>query len=138
MNKSLSDQAALARKICLIACAVLVLLYAAKTLLLWDKPLEVRYSVFTVQLLPFLVVLPGMLKGRWSSFAWLTFIVQLYFMTSVLALFKPVSSYLDWGVLALVAVIFTAALLFVRWTRMVEANDANADQGPVSEPVSKE
>lgn len=136
MSKSVVDQTAMMRKICLLGCAALVLLYAAKTLLLWDKPIEVRGSVFIVQLIPFLFVLPGMLKGKWSSYAWLTFIVQLYFMTSVLALFKPVSNFLDWGVLLLVAVIFTSALLFVRWTRVAEAaaSDVSAatDAGPAS------
>lgn len=121
MNSSVTDQTRLMRKICLIACAALVLLYAVKTLLFWGKPVEVRLSVFAVQLMPFLIVLPGMLKSKWSSFTWLTFIVQLYFMTAVLALFKPGGSYLDWGILLLVAVIFTSALLFVRWTRIAEA-----------------
>ncbi len=113
-----SSKAATARTTCLVSCALLVLLYAIKTLVLWPKALDTRLVIFVIQALPFVALLPGMLKSRWRSYAWLSFIVLLYFMNATLALFSPGRLIVDWFIMAAVISVFMAAMLYVRWRRV--------------------
>ncbi len=112
------SKAETARYACLISCALLVSLYAIKTLYLWPKAIDTRAVIFVLQALPFVALLPGMLKRRWRSYAWLCFIVLLYFMNATLALFSPERLLVDWFVMAAVISVFIAAMLFVRWRRV--------------------
>lgn len=113
-----SSKAGMARTVCLLSCALLVFLYAIKTLFLWPKALDTRLIIFALQALPFLVLLPGMLQRRWRTYAWLCFIVLLYFMNAVLALFSPGRQPIDWLVLLAVISVFMAAMMFIRWRRV--------------------
>ncbi|MGI9286264.1 MAG: DUF2069 domain-containing protein [Pseudomonadales bacterium] len=113
-----SSKAGMARTICLASCALLVFLYAIKTLVLWPKSFDTRLVIFVLQSLPFLALLPGLLQRRWRSYAWLCFIVLLYFMNAVLALFSPERQPVDWLVLLAVVSVFMAAMMFIRWRRV--------------------
>ncbi len=113
-----SSKAGMARAVCLASCALLVALYAIKTLLLWPKSLDTRLVIFVLQVLPFAVLLPGMLQNRWRTYAWLCFVVLLYFMNAVLALFSPQRQSVDWLVLVAVVGVFMGAMMFIRWRRV--------------------
>lgn len=113
-----SSKAGMARAVCLASCALLVALYAVKTLLLWPKALDTRLVIFVLQSLPFLVLLTGLLQSRWRTYAWLCFIVLLYFMNAVLALFSPQRQLVDWFILIAVVGVFMAAMMFIRWRRV--------------------
>ncbi len=113
-----SSKAEMARAACLISCALLVLLYAIKTLYLWPKAMDTRVVIFVLQALPFAALLPGMIKRHWRNYAWLCFIVLLYFMNATLALFSPHRLIVDWFIMVAVISVFMAATLFVRWRRV--------------------
>lgn len=113
-----STKAETAHKVCLMSCAVLVSLYAIKTLVLWPKAIDTRLVIFALQALPFIALLPGMLKRRWRTYAWLCFIVLLYFMNATLALFSPGRLVIDWFIMLAVVSVFIAAMLFIRWRRV--------------------
>ncbi|MGI9295268.1 MAG: DUF2069 domain-containing protein [Pseudomonadales bacterium] len=113
-----SSKADMARAVCLASCALLVSLYAVKTLLLWPKSVDTRVVIFVLQSLPFAILLPGLLQRRWRTYAWLCFIVLLYFMNAVLALFSPQRQPIDWLVLLAVVSVFMAAMMFIRWRRV--------------------
>jgi uncharacterized membrane protein len=90
-------------------------------LYLWQKPLDIRVTLFAMQLLPFALVLPGVLKHSWRSFAWLCFILQLYFMYAVMVVFSPERTTADWLTLALVVAVFITSMMHIRWKRNAEA-----------------
>ncbi len=113
-----SSKAEMARNACLISCALLVLLYGIKTLVLWPKAIDTRLIIFVIQALPFVALFPGMFKRHWRSYAWLCFIVLLYFMNATLALFSPQRLVIDWFIMLAVVSVFMAAMMFVRWRRV--------------------
>ncbi len=113
-----ASKAETTHKICLFSCALLVLLYGIKTLVLWPKAIDTRLVIFVLQALPFVALLPGMLKRRWRTYAWLCFIVLLYFINATLALFSPERLIIDWFIMLAVVNVFMAAMLFIRWRRV--------------------
>ncbi|MGI9294555.1 MAG: DUF2069 domain-containing protein [Pseudomonadales bacterium] len=104
-------------RVCLGLLILLFLLYSFKTLVLWPQPLNNRVLLWLCQLLPIAILLPGILQQRWRSFTWLCFVIQFYFLTAVLAMYKQPRLWLDVVVLCVVVAIFIAALLFIRWRR---------------------
>ncbi len=121
--RSRSDLEALASqasKCCLLSLVLLLVLFLWQTVIVWPVELQVRLAVFTVQLLPFLLVLKGLLQQRWRSYIWMIFFLQLYFISAVLKLFADPGLASAWIFMALLVMIFTSALLFVRWARLAE------------------
>lgn len=118
---NIQKKVALSRQLTLSLLVVLLSVYAFKTLVLWDQPLKLRLALFAMQLVPFLLVLPGVLRHSWRAFAWLCFILQLYFMQAVMVVFSPQRAAWDWLSLALVVSIFIIAMLHIRWFRHAEA-----------------
>ena len=113
-----SSKATTARLACLVSGTLLVLLYAIKTLVLWPTAIDTRVIIFVIQVLPFVALLPGIIKSHWRSYAWLCFILLLYFMNATLALFSPGRLIVDWFIMAAVISVFMAAMLYVRWRRV--------------------
>ena len=71
--------------------------------------------IWALKLLPLLIFLPGMLKDNLRSFIWLCFVCLGYFMILVQRLFaQPDSPLVITGMVAVV-ILFTAAMLYVRW-----------------------
>ncbi len=71
--------------------------------------------VLSIQLVPLLLVAPGMLAGSPRAHAWTCFIVNLYFIQGVLAAIDPARAAYGWIEAVLSAVLFSAALLYTRW-----------------------
>ncbi len=89
------------------------LLFLTQALEAWT--LNAPWIIWLAVLLPLLVFLPGMLKDNLRSFIWLCFVLLLYFMRLVVALFEdPAAPLAVIGMLAVV-VLFIASMLYVRW-----------------------
>lgn len=73
------------------------------------------WVVCVALLLPLLIMLPGILRARISSFAWLGFISLLYFAQAVIAVMSSAPRLIDWLHLLDSIALFVGALLFVRW-----------------------
>lgn len=71
--------------------------------------------IMAIELLPLLLLLPGMLNGSARAHAWTCFVVNLYFIKGVLAAFDPARALLGWVEVVLSLGLFVSALLYVRW-----------------------
>ncbi|MBF8679976.1 DUF2069 domain-containing protein [Pseudomonas fulva] len=84
---------------------------------LWFANLHgARVSVIlAIELLPLLLVLPGMVSASARAHAWACFVVNIYFIKGVVAAFDPARALFGWLELLVSMGLFTAALLYVRW-----------------------
>jgi uncharacterized membrane protein len=129
-------RARIARALVAGNCGLLLLLIAASTLL-WPGPDRApNPTIWILQSLPLLVVLPGILRGGVIAHAWLSFIAMLYFAMSAANLPMSASAGLPplrvTDILQLIfsVEIFIGAMLYVRWrSRAVRA----AQSGGLSE-----
>ncbi len=120
MKAELLSRATQAHKTCLLALLILLCIFLWQALLESEHALEVTLVVLGAQLIPFLLVLPGVLKERWRSYAWMLLFLNLYFVVVTLRLFQQPGQISDWMQLLAFSIVFTAALLFVRWKRIAE------------------
>lgn len=121
MKADLLNRAAKAHKTCLLAMTLLLCIFLWQALIEAEHGLGVVLVILGAQLVPFLLVLPGVLKERWRSYAWMLLFLNLYFVVVTLRLFQHPGQISDWMQLLALAIVFTAALLFVRWKRIAEA-----------------
>ncbi len=77
-----------------------------------------RAPNWTVGLLlsvPLLGLLPGVVRGGFTTHIWTSFVAMLYFAIAVTNLFLPRGALSDWIELVLSVALFTSTMLFVRW-----------------------
>lgn len=82
------------------------------------------WVVLCVQLLPLLLVAPGLLMAHVRTYAWACFLINLYFIQGVLAAFDPARRVFGWLELSFSVVVFCAALLYTRWRFQYERKRA--------------
>ena len=71
--------------------------------------------ILAVELVPLLLLLPGMLTGSARAHAWTCFVVNIYFIKGVLAAFDPARAVFGWVEVLVSLGLFVSGLLFVRW-----------------------
>jgi uncharacterized membrane protein len=71
--------------------------------------------ILAIELVPLLLLLPGMLKGSARAHAWTCFVVNIYFIKGVLAAFDPARALFGWVEVLVSLGLFISGLLFVRW-----------------------
>ncbi|CAI3796182.1 hypothetical protein GLGCALEP_01478 [Pseudomonas sp. MM221] len=71
--------------------------------------------ILAIELVPLLLLLPGMLKGSARAHAWACFVVNIYFIKGVLAAFDPARAMFGWVEVLASLGLFIAGLLYVRW-----------------------
>ncbi|WP_153785023.1 DUF2069 domain-containing protein [Pseudomonas sp. EMN2] len=76
--------------------------------------------ILAVELIPLLLLLPGMLKGSARAHAWTCFVVNIYFIKGVLAAFDPARAVFGWAEVLVSLGLFVSGLLFVRWKFQIE------------------
>jgi uncharacterized membrane protein len=105
----------LSRALSLFSFAALLLLLLAWNLLFADLHGARIGVVLAIQLLPLVLLAPGLLMGNARAHAWACFVVNIYFIQGVLAAIDPHRAVFG----ALEAVIsfglFCSALLYTRW-----------------------
>lgn len=72
--------------------------------------------IWALSSIPLLILLPGVVHGSLRSHAWLCFVTLLYFVMAVPNLAVPGGQWLDAAELICAVVLFTAALLYIRWS----------------------
>ena len=77
------------------------------------------------KLFPLLLFLPGMYRDKLRSFIWVCFVSLLYFIAQVERVFAQPDDTLAYVGLVAVVVLFTSAMLYVRW----RARDVRAAEG---------
>ena len=78
------------------------------------------WVVVGIQMLPLLLVAPGIFTGSPRAHAWTCFIVNLYFVQGVLAAFDPARMGYGWLQAVISLTLFIAAMLYTRWGSQYE------------------
>ena len=111
----LAPRLKLSRALSLFSFLALLLLLLVWNLLFADLHGARTWVVLSIQLLPLLLLAPGMLLGHARAHAWACFVVNIYFIQGVLAAIDPARALFG----ALEAVIslglFCSALMYTRW-----------------------
>ncbi len=92
----------------------------AALLLIWNLgyaavPNALLWAVLAFQLLPLLLLAPGLIGGNPRTHSWACFVVNLYFIQGVLAAFDPSKRLFGWLEILLSLTLFISALLYTRW-----------------------
>lgn len=99
---------------CFFSLIALLLIWNLGFAELGNTPL---WLVLTIQLVPLLLVAPGMLLGHARAYAWACFIINLYFIQGILAAISVDPNRALFGVLESVItfLLFCCALMYTRW-----------------------
>jgi len=106
----------ISRALSLISFIALAALLLTWNLVFADLHGARPWVVISIQLIPLLLVAPGMISGSPRAHAWLCFIVNLYFIQGVLAAINPARMMFGWLEAMISLVLFVAALLYTRWS----------------------
>lgn len=111
----LTPRLKLSRSLSLISFFALLALLLVWNLGFADLHGARTWVVLSIQLLPLLLLAPGLLLGNARVHAWTCFVVNIYFIQGVLAAIDPAR--VLFGVLeTLISLaLFCSALLYVRW-----------------------
>ena len=111
----LEPRVRIARTLSLICFFGLIGLLCVYYLLLADLHGARPWVILLIELVPLLLMAPGMLSGSARGHAWMCFVVNLYFIKGALAAYDPNRQL--FGLLEMFAslAVFTSALLYVRW-----------------------
>jgi uncharacterized membrane protein len=67
--------------------------------------------------LPFLILLPGVLRGSGKAVSWLAYVLMLYFIVWILAAFGTQGSTLGKAGTFVTLIQFVAASMYIRWEK---------------------
>ena len=94
--------------------AVLILL-ATITWDTWIAEQEDFWMALTLQVVPLLLLLPGLAKQYYRSYSWLCFLSLIYFTSYVIQVYSSNQQWHDWLGLSASIVIFSSAMFASRW-----------------------
>ena len=111
----LEPRVRLMRVVSLVCFSGLIGLLCAYYLIFADLHGARPWVILLIELVPLLVLAPGILIGSARGHSWMCFVVNLYFIKGALAAYDPNRQW--FGVLEMLAslAVFCTALLYVRW-----------------------
>ncbi|MBC3271976.1 MULTISPECIES: DUF2069 domain-containing protein [unclassified Pseudomonas] len=118
------------RVLSLLSFFALAGLLAAYYLLFADLHGARPWVILLVELIPWLVLAPGMIMGSARGHSWMCFVVNLYFIKGALAAYDPHRQLFGLLEMAASLAVFCSALLYVRWR--YQLNRKLAGEGDVS------
>jgi len=116
----LTPRVKLSRAVSLASFIGLAVLLTTWNLVFADLHGARTWVVISIQLIPLVLVAPGMLSGSPRAHAWTCFIVNLYFIQGVLAAIDPARMLYGWLEALISLALFTSALLYTRWAYQYE------------------
>ncbi len=119
----LEPRVKLARMLSLLLLAALCILLLIWNHLLADLGNARPWVISLVELLPLLLVAPGVILGSPRTHAWLAFVINLYFIKGVLAWFNPDKLWLGALETAISVALFFSALLYTRWRYQLQRHN---------------
>jgi uncharacterized membrane protein len=111
----LQPRLAISRVASLLSFFALAALLLAWNLFIAEIPHTLRWVILALQLIPMLLLAPGLILGHARAHAWACFVVNLYFIQGVLAAFDPSKALYGWLLTLLSVSLFCSALLYTRW-----------------------
>jgi len=103
-----------ARFLVLAACYALMLNFLISSLLILEVPSLATLVIWLIQVLPLAIFMPSLHLGSLRSFAWVSFVILLYFMHGVLVAFNPASLIFGLIEAALCTIVFCALIVYIR------------------------
>ena len=73
------------------------------------------WVILLIELVPLLLLAPGMISGSARGHSWMCFVVNLYFIKGAIAAFDPNRQVFGLLEMAASLAVFCSALLYVRW-----------------------
>ena len=116
----LSPRIKWSRAISLASFLGLALLVVLWNLVFADLHGARTWVVVGIQLIPLLLVAPGIFAGSPRAHAWMCFIVNLYFIQGILAAIDPARMVYGWLEALISLTLFVSALLYIRWAYQYE------------------
>lgn len=98
--------------LCFFGLAALLCVYY---LLIADLHGARPWVILLIELVPLLVLAPGMISGSARGHSWMCFVVNLYFIKGALAAYDPNRQIFGLLEMAASVALFCSALLYVRW-----------------------
>ncbi|MCJ0972658.1 DUF2069 domain-containing protein [Pseudomonas sp. PS1] len=120
----LAPRVRLSRAVALASFVGLAVLLLVWNLAFADLHGARTWVVVGIQLVPLLLVAPGMIAGSPRAHAWTCFIVNLYFIQGVLAAIDPARMLYGWVEALVSLTLFVSALLYTRWAYQYERKQA--------------
>ncbi|GAB6389568.1 DUF2069 domain-containing protein [Stutzerimonas marianensis] len=120
----LTPRVRLSRAVALASFVGLAVLLLVWNLAFADLHGARTWVVVGIQLVPLLLVAPGMIAGSPRAHAWTCFIVNLYFIQGVLAAIDPARMLYGWVEALVSLTLFVSALLYTRWAYQYERKQA--------------
>ncbi|WP_444904285.1 DUF2069 domain-containing protein [Microbulbifer sp. CnH-101-E] len=114
MNDTIQRKLHIALRINWFCYIGLLVLFAVRNLFIEGGSL----SLWLIQTVPLLLVLPGLIKQRYRSYLWLCFILLLYITTSIVDVMMPTRGWEDGVMMVLSLILFFSAMMSSRWHRM--------------------
>ena len=111
----LKPRMAVSRAVSLLSFLALAVLLLVWNLMFADIPGNLLWVILAFQLVPLLLLAPGLILGNARAHAWTCFVVNLYFIQGVLAAFDPSKAVFGWVQALLSVSLFCAALMYTRW-----------------------
>jgi len=105
--------------ITLISVLLLVLQLSYNTLLVPPINKLPDAKIWLIQILPLLLMVPGLVRGGHRSFALLCFLCMMYFMAAVINAFTPGYTWPPYVEIALIVIMFVSAMFYARYVRRV-------------------
>lgn len=117
MQKNYQKYSQFSRRIVWLSYVGLLAVVCLNTVVWPSCGREPNLVILGIQLVLLLAFLPGIMRQNVRSHIWLTFMLLGFFMMSVSIAFACTSIFTTAEVI-LVAVLFTAAMLYIRWRSM--------------------
>ena len=111
----LSPRLKLSRALSLFSFFALLVLLLAWNLGFADLHGARTWVVLSIQLVPLLLLAPGLVLGSARAHAWACFVVNIYFIQGVLATIDPARALFGALETIISLSLFCSALLYVRW-----------------------
>jgi uncharacterized membrane protein len=121
---TIAKKLTITRWVSIASYAGIIILLALKSFYLAPEQasLTTRFAVFLFSSVPLLIFIPGMLQDTHRSYTWICFVVLGYFIYAVTALAIPEqASLIDWIYCFLTVILFSFAMMFVRYKKYQEA-----------------
>lgn len=91
--------------------------FAINAALVFEEIRLASLAIWLIQIIPLLIFVIGLHRTRLRTFAWLCFVVLLYFIHGVLVAFQPQRLWLGIIEITLCSLLFVLLILFIRQYR---------------------
>ena len=126
----LEPRVKVARALSLLAFFGLVGLLCVYYLFVADLHGARPWVILLIELVPLLLLAPGMIVGNARGHSWMCFVVNLYFIKGALAAYDPNRQIFGLLEMGASLAVFCSALLYVRWR--YQLNRKLAGEGEIS------